>query len=176
VIGIDVVDVARLAAALERMPSLEARLFTEAERTYCNGKTDPVTRFAGTMAAKEAVIKALRLGPLNAWARRIEITRGPGGEPYARIEGRSDELPVSISHDGGVAVACALALPRLDGVSSELVSQRRDHPIGKGVLPARGEAIEQRSRNGGGRSPLVDGGLNRPATLAGILHDSGDAL
>jgi holo-[acyl-carrier protein] synthase len=108
VIGIDVVDVARLAEALERTPSLEARLFTEAERDYCKSKKDPVTRFAGTMAAKEAVIKALRLGPLNAWARRIEISREAGGEPYGRVEGRSGRVPISISHDGGVAVACAL--------------------------------------------------------------------
>jgi holo-[acyl-carrier protein] synthase len=176
VIGIDVVDVARLAAALERMPSLEARLFTEAERTYCNAKTDPTTRFAGTMAAKEAVIKALRLGPLNAWARRIEITRGPGGEPHARVEGRADRLPVSISHDGGVAVACALALPGLDRVTPELVSEGRDHSIGEGVLPARGKAIKERGRNGGGRSSLVDRGFDSPATLAGILHESGDTL
>jgi holo-[acyl-carrier protein] synthase len=176
VIGIDVVDVARLAAALERMPSLEARLFTEAERTYCNAKSDPTTRFAGTMAAKEAVIKALRLGPLNAWARRIEITRGPGGEPYARVEGRADRLPVSISHDGGVAVACALALPGLDRVPTELVSESRDHSIGKGVLPARGEAVEQRDRNGGGGRPLIDRSFDRPATLAGVLHESSDAL
>jgi phosphopantetheine--protein transferase-like protein len=175
-IGIDVVDVARLAVALERTPSLETRLFTEAERGYCNSKTDPVTRFAGTMAAKEAVIKALRLGPLNAWARRIEITREPGGEPYARVEGRSDRLPVSISHDGGVAVACALALPGLDGVPSELVPESRDHSVGKGVVPARGEAIEQRNRNGGRGSPLIDRSFDRPATLAGILHESGDTL
>ena len=86
-IGIDVVDVARLAAALERMPSLEARLFTEAERAYCNGKTDPVTRFAGTMAAKEAVIKASATRPpqrvgeahrdhTGAWWRTVRARRG----------------------------------------------------------------------------------------------------
>ena len=175
-IGIDVVDVARLAVALERTPSLEARLFTEAERGYCNSKTDPVTRFAGTMAAKEAVIKALRLGPLNAWARRIEITREPGGGPYARVEGRTDRLPVSISHDGRVAVACALALPGFDGVPAELVSESRDQSVGKGVVPARGEAIEQRNRNGRRGSPLIDRSFDRPATLAGILHESGDSL
>ena len=175
-IGIDVVDVARLASALDRMPSLEARLFTEAERRYCNDKTDPATRLAGTLAAKEAVIKALRLGPLNAWARRIEITRGPGGEPHARVEGRSDRLPVSISHDGGVAVACALAIPGLDGVPPELVSERRDHPVREGVLPPRREATKKRNGNGGRGSRLVDRGFDRPATLAGILHESGDTL
>ena len=175
-IGIDVVDVERLAAALERTPSLEARLFTDSERAYCNAKTDPATRFAGTMAAKEAVIKALRLGPLNAWARRIEVTRSHGGEPFARVQGHAGLIPISISHDGGVAVACALALAGLDGVPPELVAQGRDHAVREGVVLARGEAREQRHGDGGGRSRLVDGRLDGPATLAGILHESGDLL
>ncbi|MGH2736518.1 MAG: holo-ACP synthase [Actinomycetota bacterium] len=110
-IGIDVVDVARLARALERAPGLEARLFTKAERKYCRSKQDPATRFAGTLAAKEAVIKALRLGPLVAWAGRIEITRSDSGVPEARVQGRDELVQLSISHDGGVAVAAALILP-----------------------------------------------------------------
>lgn len=175
-IGIDVVDVSRLAAALERTPTLEARLFTHSERTYCNSKTDPATRFAGTMAAKEAVIKALRLGPLNAWARRIEVTRSHGGEPFAHVQGHSGLIPISISHDGGVAVACALAPASLDGVPSELVTQSRDHAVGEGVLLARGKAREQSHGDDGGRSGLVYGRLDGPATLAGILHESGDLL
>ena len=174
-IGIDVVDVPRLAAALERTPTLEARLFTESERAYCNAKTDPATRFAGTMAAKEAIIKALRLGPLNAWARRIEVTRSHGGEPFGRVHGHAGLIPISISHDGGVAVACALAVG-LDGVPSELVTQGGDHAVREGVLLARGKAREQRHGDGGGRSRLVDGRLDGPATLAGILHESGDLL
>ena len=171
-IGIDVVDVARLAAALERTPSLEARLFTKAERDYCRSKRDPVTRFAGTMAAKEAVIKALRLGPLNAWARRIEIARRTDGEPYAEVEGRSERVAVSISHDGGVAVACALAVPGLHGVAAELVTQRGDDAVGERVVLAGREATEQGQRDGGGRGGLADGGFDGPAALAGILHEA----
>ena len=110
-IGIDVVDMARLARALERAPGLEARLFTKTERAYCRAKQDPVTRLAGTLAAKEAVIKALQLGPLVAWAWRIEVTRTEAGAPLARIEGRDEVVQLSISHDGGVAVAVALYLP-----------------------------------------------------------------
>lgn len=111
VIGIDVVDVARLARGLERVPGLEARLFTKNERAYCRAKRDPITRLAGTLAAKEAVIKALQLGPLVAWAGRIEVTRLETGAPLVRIEGRDEVVQLSISHDGGVAVAAALALP-----------------------------------------------------------------
>jgi holo-[acyl-carrier protein] synthase len=107
VIGVDVVDVARLRRALERSPGLEDRLFTTSERAHCARSRDRVERLAGTLAAKEAVIKALRLGSLPAWGRRIEITRDRDGAPRATVGGRMVE--VSISHDGGVAVAVALA-------------------------------------------------------------------
>ena len=106
-IGIDVVDVARLRTALERSPKLEARLFTPAERAYCRSRRNRVQHLAGTLAAKEAVIKALRLGPLPAWAQRIEVRRSSDGVPSAVVAGT--EVPVSISHDGPVAVAVALA-------------------------------------------------------------------
>jgi holo-[acyl-carrier protein] synthase len=107
VVGVDVVDVARFSAALARTPGMERRLFTSAERDYCRASRRPDVHLAGTLAAKEAVIKALRLGSLAAWAARVEIRRAPDGAPYARVGGRS--VAVSISHDGPVAVAVALA-------------------------------------------------------------------
>lgn len=110
-IGVDIVDVARFSAALERSPGLEERLFTKQERVYCRSKRQPLVHLAGTLAAKEAVIKALRLGPLVAWGPRIEVLRDRSGAPCARVSGRAgaEAIEVSISHDGGVAVAIALA-------------------------------------------------------------------
>jgi holo-[acyl-carrier protein] synthase len=112
-IGVDVVDIERLRAALARNPRLEERLFTKEERLYCHDLADPFPSFAGTLAAKEAAIKALRLGPLAAWARRIAVSRDREGVPTVRIEGLDKEVQISISHDGGVAVAVALSLPPL---------------------------------------------------------------
>jgi holo-[acyl-carrier protein] synthase len=109
VIGVDVVDIERLRAVLERRPRMEERLFTPAERAYCSGRVNPVEHLAGTLAAKEAVIKALRLGSLAAWGARIEVVRAASGEPRALVGGRT--VAVSISHDGPVAVAVALAPP-----------------------------------------------------------------
>jgi holo-[acyl-carrier protein] synthase len=109
VLGIDVVSIERLRQLLESSPGLEPRLFTPAERAHCRAQADSTQSFAGTLAAKEAVIKALRLGPLVAWARRVEITRDDSGAPRARVG--DHEVQVSISHDAGVAVAAALALP-----------------------------------------------------------------
>ncbi|MQB00121.1 MAG: 4'-phosphopantetheinyl transferase superfamily protein [Actinobacteria bacterium] len=110
-LGIDMVDIARLRAALGRSPRLEERLFTKAERRYCASKPDPVMHFAGTLAAKEAVIKAMRLGRLVEWAGRIEIGRDDSGAPTAMVtldaDGEPVEVEVSISHERDLAVAVA---------------------------------------------------------------------
>lgn len=110
-IGVDVVDVARFAAALERTPALRARLFTEAERELA------VPSLAARFAAKEAVAKALGAPPglshLDA-----EIVTGEYGRPALRITGRAAEVAdglgvtrwhVSLSHDGGMAIAYVIA-------------------------------------------------------------------
>lgn len=102
-VGVDVVDVERVRSLLVRNPAFFKRAFSEKERKYCETKGDPALRYAGTWAAKEAIMKAAGLTPAPAWARRIEIQRAPDGAPVAEVEGRSVSL--SISHDGGVAVA-----------------------------------------------------------------------
>lgn len=108
-IGVDVVDLARFEALLARTPGIVDRFFTAEERAYCEAARDAVVSFAGTFAAKEATMKALDLTPAPAWARRVSIGRGPSGRPAARVEG-GPPVQVSISHDGPVAVAVALAL------------------------------------------------------------------
>lgn len=107
-IGIDVVDVDRFRAVLARSPGLERRIFSEKERCYCSSTLDPALHLAGTFAAKEAVVKALSLSSLVANARRIEITRSLSGAPHVNVDGASRRGSVSISHDGGVAVAVAV--------------------------------------------------------------------
>jgi holo-[acyl-carrier protein] synthase len=109
-IGVDVVGVDRLRNSLAATPRLAERLFTDAERAYCERAVDPAVHFAGTLAAKEAVIKALGLGSLATWARRIEIERDSSGAPTAWVHGGDvrTAVEISISHDAGVAVAVAL--------------------------------------------------------------------
>jgi holo-[acyl-carrier protein] synthase len=109
-IGIDAVDVERLRDVMERSLGTEQRLFTTGERNYCRSRVDPVTHFAGTLAVKEAVIKAARLGSLAVWGRRIEVRRDDSGAPRVAIEGfPGRSFAISISHDGPVAVAVAMA-------------------------------------------------------------------
>jgi phosphopantetheine--protein transferase-like protein len=106
-IGIDLVDAARLEHALEQMPRIEVRLFTAGERRYCRSFPDPAQRFAGTLAAKEAVVKALDLSSIHQWARRIEIVRQRSGRPVVLVDGIESDASVSISHERSLAVAVA---------------------------------------------------------------------
>lgn len=110
-IGVDVVDVARLAAALSRTPRLRDRLFTEAERDL------PPHSLAARFAAKEAVAKALGAPP-GLDHLEAEIVTGEHGRPHLLVTGRAAEVAaalgvtrwhVSLSHDGGLAVAYVVA-------------------------------------------------------------------
>lgn len=136
-IGIDTVNIERLRSTFGRSPGIEARLFSHHERSYCRAKADPVMHFAGTLAAKEAVIKARGLGTLVAWGRRIEITRAASGAPIATIKGAHHEpIHLSISHDGPVAVAVAFAPPvggSVNGVTS--MTENGHAPSKSGLRP-----------------------------------------
>lgn len=104
-IGIDVVDVERFRKTIARSPRLVDRFFTAAEIAYTQRYEDPVIRLAGTFAAKEAVMKAAGKVPAAAFAARIEIVRSDDGAPKAVFD--ETTIPISISHDGGVAAAVA---------------------------------------------------------------------
>ena len=106
-VGIDVVDVERFSATLERTPRLRARLFTDAEQTL------PPASLAARFAAKEAVAKALG-APVGLHWRDAEVHRGDDGRPHLQMAGtvaaRAAELGVrsahvSLSHDAGIASA-----------------------------------------------------------------------
>ncbi len=119
-VGIDVVEVARIADAVDRYGRrfLE-RVFTQAEADYCRSRAVPAQHFAGRFAVKEAVLKALATGWSGGirW-RDVEIKRGPSGRPEVELSGaaarRAEQmgvtrLHVSISHTSGCAVANAIA-------------------------------------------------------------------
>ena len=110
-VGIDVVDVARFAATLERVPGLVVRLFTPAERGL------PPVSLAARFAAKEAVAKALGAPAGLSW-QDATVRRVAGAQPVVEITGtvaaRADALGVtylhlSISHDAGIASAMVVA-------------------------------------------------------------------
>ena len=58
-LGVDIVEIDRMRAALERTPRLKERLFSAEERAYCDKRSRPEVHYALRFAAKEAVLKAL---------------------------------------------------------------------------------------------------------------------
>src|SRR5260370_22215939 len=104
--GIDVVQVARLQAALERWPRLAARLFTAEEHRYAS-RPHPVESLAARFAAKEATMMALGKGwPRISW-QDIEVVRGQG-RPELRLTGRA----ATLAGGGHLAVSLAHGRPR----------------------------------------------------------------
>ena len=90
------------------------RLFTEAERAYCNGRADPAPHYAVRFAAKEAVAKTL-----GRWLRwqEVEVVNDARGRPSISLSGEAAELArvseggrilVSLSHSRDYAVAATL--------------------------------------------------------------------
>jgi phosphopantetheine--protein transferase-like protein len=114
VTGCDVVDIDRLARALDRRAGLLARVFTEREITdACRGDVDggsPVARarLAARFAAKEATRKAL--GELRLPFHDVEVRLGHDGAPLLWVRGRPSALRCSLSHDAGIAMAVVVGL------------------------------------------------------------------
>ena len=80
-VGIDLIEIERIERALERRPRLAQRLFTEGEREYAAARRRPGRHLAARFAAKEAVVKAMGLGP-GTEIREIEVVAGtPPGDP-----------------------------------------------------------------------------------------------
>lgn len=110
-VGIDLLEIDRMAAALGRTPGLRDRLFTEAEQRYADAQADPARHYAARFCAKEAVVKALQL---TAWqGRDIEIVLTPGGAPQIALHGPLAELgpvAVSLTHTAQTAGAVAMVV------------------------------------------------------------------
>lgn len=114
--GIDLLRTSRLA---DVNPAIRARfirrVYTETEIAQARDDNDTLS---GIFAAKEAVSKALGTGIGRVAWQDIEILHAPSGEPgvtlynaaleVARAKGLV-EWAVSITHEGGMAAAIAVA-------------------------------------------------------------------
>ncbi|WP_066041105.1 holo-ACP synthase [Herbiconiux solani] len=110
-VGVDLVDVARFERSLERTPRLIERLFAPGERGL------PVRSLAARFAAKEALIKAVGHSTEFRWHDMEVVSdaeRNPGfaltgGVAAALAELGADRVHLSMTHDGGHAVAFVVA-------------------------------------------------------------------
>ncbi len=121
-VGTDLVAVHRVAQLVEDYGErFTQRVYTERERADCSQGTDEtrMNSLAARWAAKEAVAKALGtgFGPVNHL--EVEVTRDEQGCPHVCLHGRAAELAqarglnrwaISLSHDGGLALAFVVAL------------------------------------------------------------------
>ena len=86
-IGSDLVEIPRFRLALERRPTLAARIFSEAEREYAARFKEPAPRLAARFGAKEAVMKALGVGLWKFALRDVEVVRLASGQPELALHG-----------------------------------------------------------------------------------------
>ena len=120
-IGIDVVEVERIAAAIQRHgePFL-AKIFTNAEREYCETRKTPAMHYAARFAAKEAVSKALGTGiGKHAGLHDLEIIHDSEGAPKLQLSGSAEtfakdhgitDIQISLTHAREYAAANAIVL------------------------------------------------------------------
>src|SRR5215471_16068836 len=93
-IGIDIIEVERVREVLIRTPRFAERVFTAAERAYCESRgVVAAQHYAARFAAKEAALKALQTG----WSSGIswqdsEVAAKEAGAPFIIFHGRVPEL------------------------------------------------------------------------------------
>ena len=107
-VGVDLVDVERIRKSRENHGDhfLE-KVFTEEEREYCLGMSDPDPHLAARFAAKEAVAKAFGtgIGSEVGW-RSVSITREASGAPLVKLD---DQAAAKLNSLGGSKVLISLS-------------------------------------------------------------------
>ncbi len=111
-VGVDMIDIERIAEAMERHGErFYARFFTPAERAQCG---DQAHRLAARFAAKEAAAKALGTGIGDVGWKEIEVDCDARGRPILQLHGAAATLAaelglttweVSLSHTATQAIA-----------------------------------------------------------------------
>jgi holo-[acyl-carrier protein] synthase len=116
-IGVDLIEIERIRAAIDRYPGFRSRCFTADEIAYCDSKANPAQHYAGRFAAKEAVGKALGSGVLFTW-KEIEIRGRP--KPGVELSGRTKawaekvgagSIDLSMTHSRELAAAICVITP-----------------------------------------------------------------
>ncbi len=119
-IGLDLIEIPRIERALER-EGFRERVFTNAERAYCESRPNPAQHYAARFAGKEAIGKALGCGVEWRW-REVEIAGRP--KPGVCLSGwtrswadrvKAGTIDLSMTHSRELAAAiCVVADPVLD--------------------------------------------------------------
>lgn len=118
-IGVDLVEIARIASIIERWDErFLRRVYSDGERTYCDGRMNPFQHYAARFAVKEAFLKCLGIGifgglPMN----EIEVVNRRKGKPELKLRGKAlgmaedrgvIRIHLSISHTNHQAIASVI--------------------------------------------------------------------
>ena len=115
-LGIDIIELKRVAEAMKRHPErFIKRVLLEKEWEYCRQFRDPTPEVAARFAAKEAFSKAIGTGITRgvSW-RDIEVVKDPGTPPRIRVTGCAakwaeklggNNIHLSLSHSEQYAAA-----------------------------------------------------------------------
>lgn len=115
-VGIDLVEIARIAAMLARWPQrFVARVFTPEEIAACEPRSSPAAALAARFAAKEAFAKALGTGvDKNFSWQDFAVHNASNGKPLPRLSARlaarlqNVTVHVSLSHAEHYATAVVI--------------------------------------------------------------------
>lgn len=87
-LGIDIIEVGRIAEKIERDNGFRELVFSPNEIAYCESKANKHEHYAARFAAKEAFFKALGTGWLNGTAfNEVEIRNNEQGKPEIALLG-----------------------------------------------------------------------------------------
>lgn len=151
-LGVDIVEIDRMARALSRHPRMRERIFSEAERAYCEKRSRPEVHYALRFAAKEAVLKALGTGFAGMRFVDVEVVREVSGRPVPVLRGKAAEraaelgiielhLSLSFTHTTAVASAVAItqsARPRKDERLDPMAELARSFKDARAMLDSVG--------------------------------------
>jgi|SRR5690349_8708405 len=117
-VGIDIIEVSRVAEKIGRENGFRENVFSPKEIAYCESQADKAQHYAARFASKEAFLKATGMGLLlGTTLRDIEIASDDKGKPevilHATFKDEAqkngwNKIHVSLTHVQ--ATACAVVI------------------------------------------------------------------
>lgn len=112
-IGTDIVFIDRFGELLQK-DGFKRKVFTKKEIEYIASRDNKMGTIAGIFAAKEAFLKAIKMGINNFDVKDIEISHDDNNAPYIILHNdikkycENKKYDLSISHDGSYAIAIVI--------------------------------------------------------------------
>jgi holo-[acyl-carrier protein] synthase len=116
-IGIDLTEIKEIEEGIQS-ENLVQRVFTSAEVGAVERYRNKAEHLAGKFSVKEAFMKAIGAGiRQEVWFTQIEVLNDESGKPQVQVTGEAgkrleaivaQQVHVSISHSGGMAVAVVI--------------------------------------------------------------------